>query len=241
MDGGLASSRAVISIAIDCVGAADVLFDVLHAPVAGIAGEAFPSFIPSRTMYHPAYTSVCALLYTAFCGLLSANKALLVVWFPAVPCMFIVGHRSTRAWTGRTQVTYLSRRRLAAAEVPYVVTVPGITTQGMVQSINHFQANYMEVSSSLGVPGDEVSFLSCTACLYVEAMCNCFFRWEPAWSVLKGMEHSGGSLRASYFVPCTPPPSHYPNNTETRTNESEIFDILHESFFDIMDATATTA
>ncbi|CAM9417592.1 unnamed protein product [Ectocarpus sp. 8 AP-2014] len=53
---------------------------------------------------------------------------------------------------------YFSQRRLTTAEVPYVVTVPGITTQGMAQSINHFRANYMEVSSSLGVPGDEVVF-----------------------------------------------------------------------------------
>ncbi|CAM9961458.1 unnamed protein product, partial [Ectocarpus fasciculatus] len=53
---------------------------------------------------------------------------------------------------------YLSRRRLAAAEVPYVVTVSGITIQGIAQSVDHFQANYLDVSSSLGVPGDEVVF-----------------------------------------------------------------------------------
>lgn len=60
--------------------------------------------------------------------------------------------------TGLTQGAHYSRRRLADAEAPYVVTVPGVNFEGMAQSINSFQTNYMEVSRRLGVPADEVSF-----------------------------------------------------------------------------------
>ncbi|CAN0037459.1 unnamed protein product [Ectocarpus sp. 4 AP-2014] len=58
----------------------------------------------------------------------------------------------------RSETTILPRRRLAPAEVPYVVTVTGITIQRIAQSINHFQANYMEVSKSLRVPEYDVDF-----------------------------------------------------------------------------------
>lgn len=44
-------------------------------------------------------------------------------------------------------------------EVPFTVTVPGTTSVGLTQSINHFQTNYEEVTASLGVDSDEVSLV----------------------------------------------------------------------------------
>lgn len=51
------------------------------------------------------------------------------------------------------------RRRLAETDVPYTVTVPGTTSAGLTQSINHFQNNFLEVPSRLGVTTDDVSDL----------------------------------------------------------------------------------
>ena len=90
--------------------------------------------------HHPAYSCahrclfhVCRSRYVHFCG-------------PINTC------------TGLAQGAAYSRRRLADAEAPYVVTVPGANFEGMAQSINSFQTNFMEVSRRLGVPADEVSF-----------------------------------------------------------------------------------
>eukprot|EP00903_Cladosiphon_okamuranus_P022807 g20999.t1 len=54
--------------------------------------------------------------------------------------------------------TRYSRRRLAGDRVLYFVTMPGINFEGMAQSINRFQTNYLEVARRLGVPEDEVIF-----------------------------------------------------------------------------------
>lgn len=40
--------------------------------------------------------------------------------------------------------------------MPFVVTVPGNTFEGITRSINHFQNNFFEVSDRMGVPEDEV-------------------------------------------------------------------------------------
>lgn len=56
----------------------------------------------------------------------------------------------------QVQVRHNLRRRLIETEVPYVVTVPGNTYQGLIQSINHFENNYAEVSGTMGVREDEV-------------------------------------------------------------------------------------
>lgn len=49
------------------------------------------------------------------------------------------------------------RRKLVETEVPYAVTVPGNTFQGLIQSINHFQNNFGEVAQTMGVEEEEVS------------------------------------------------------------------------------------
>lgn len=50
------------------------------------------------------------------------------------------------------------RRRLAGTAVLFSVTVPGYTTQGLIQSLNHFQSNFGEVHETIGVEEEEVRY-----------------------------------------------------------------------------------
>ncbi|CAM9694310.1 unnamed protein product [Pylaiella littoralis] len=53
---------------------------------------------------------------------------------------------------------YLRRRLQVETAVPFTVTVPGINSDGLTLSINHFQGNYAKVSARLGVNTEAVEF-----------------------------------------------------------------------------------
>ncbi|CAN0208497.1 unnamed protein product, partial [Ectocarpus sp. 12 AP-2014] len=60
-----------------------------------------------------------------------------------------------------TEGSYYLRRRLEeTTDAGFVVTVPGTTTSGLIQSINYFQNNFDRVSEALGVDSEDVQFSS---------------------------------------------------------------------------------